>query len=222
MTDILDEDHNHSDTELPHEAKELVLFGDNSTHLEHTSRKPIVKSLARKMKKGAYDHGKAKKLWGHHADKAAQEYTKQHGHAGQKWHELFSTKHRKAAANHWADEHHEGVMSGDQSHVYKEDVDLASEIVFAAMGKKPVGVNINFKEAILERSKELIDDQKCELSGKFMESLKPFKLNPAKKGMWNGWSKKAIGKAKTSAKKDGDVTREREATFALNAKSGKI
>jgi hypothetical protein len=218
MTDILDEDHNHSDTELHPQSKALILHGDNDSHLYHSSTVPIRKNLNKKIKKGTYDHEKAKKLWGYHADRAAQSYTKEHGHAGQKWHELFSTKHRKAAAAHWADEHHEAVITGDSGHVHEDD--MASEIVFAAMGKKPVGVNINFKEAILERSKELIDDQKCELSGKFMESLKPFKLNPAKKGMWNGWSKKAIGKAKSSAKKDGDVTREREATFALNSRNG--
>lgn len=170
MTDIVNEDHNHSDTELHPQAKKLILYGDNDGHLEHTSRKPIVKNLAKKISKGVYDHEKAKKLWGYHADRAAQSYTKEHGHAGQKWHELFSTKHRRAAAAHWADEHHAGVLSGDQSHVYKED--FATEIVYAAMGKMPLDVNINFKDALLERSKELIDDKKVELSGQFMESFK--------------------------------------------------
>lgn len=214
---VIKEDHNHSDTELSHEAKELVLHGDNNSHLYHSSTVPIRKNLNKKIKKGVYDHEKAKKLWGYHADRAAQSYTKEHGHAGQKWHELFAPKHRKAAAKHWADEHHEAVMSGDSGHMHEDET--ASEIVFAAMGKKPLDVNINFKDAVLERSQHLVSEKKSELEGNFMES---FKLNPAKKGMWNGWSEKDISKAKTSAKKDGNVTREREATFALNAKSGKI
>ena len=49
-----------------------------------------------------------------------------------------------------------------------------------------------------------------------------FKLNPAKKGMWKGKSVSDIQKAKTAAKKSGDVTKEREAVFALNAKAGKF
>lgn len=270
---MVNEDHNHSDTELSHEAKELVLHGDNNTHLYHSSTVPIRKNLNKKIKKGVYDHEKAKKLWGYHADRAAQSYTKEHGHAGQKWHELFTPKHRKAAAKHWADEHHEAVISGDTGHMHEDD-SFATEIVFAAMGKKPLDVNDNFKEAILERSKELVDDMKSDLSGHFAEAFgtkdqktgvaggtsqdganavqklhqlrdkkaaeaalvtlkqkrkeaglkesEPFKLNPKKKGMWNGYSEKAIAKAKSTAKKDGNVTREREATFALNAKSGKI
>lgn len=166
----INEDHNHSDTELSQQAKDLILHGDNTSHLYHTSTVPIRKNLNKKIAKGVYDHTKAKKLWGYHADRAAQSYTKEHGHAGQKWHELFSTKHRRQAASHWADEHHESIMSGSQDHVHEDDT--ASEIVFAAMGKKPVEVNINFKQAILERSKEIVDDRKSELSGHFMESFK--------------------------------------------------
>lgn len=49
-----------------------------------------------------------------------------------------------------------------------------------------------------------------------------FKLNPAKKGMWNGKSLGQIEKAKAAAKRSGNVTREREATFAINAKEHKI
>lgn len=216
MTDI-NEDHNHSDTELHPNVKKLIVHGDNDGHLYRTSTVPVRKNLAKKIAKGVYDHSKAKKLWGYHADRAAQSYTKEHGHPGQKWHELFSTKHRRQAAAHWADEHHEAVMSGDKAHMHEDDT--ASEIVFAAMGKKPVEVNTQFKDAILERSKEIIDDRKADIAGTFMES---FKLNSAKKGMWSGYSEKAIAKAKTAAKKDGNVTREREAVFALNAKSHKI
>lgn len=50
----------------------------------------------------------------------------------------------------------------------------------------------------------------------------PFKLNPAKKGMWKGKSVAEIRKAKAAAKRSGNVTREREAVFALNAKAGKF
>lgn len=49
-----------------------------------------------------------------------------------------------------------------------------------------------------------------------------FKLNPAKKGMWKGKTVAEIRAAKAAAKRSGNVTREREATFALNAKAGKF
>ena len=55
-----------------------------------------------------------------------------------------------------------------------------------------------------------------------MKKAKSFKLNPAKKGMWKGKSIADIEKAKTAAKKSGDVTKEREAVFALNAKHHKF
>lgn len=181
MTDIK-EDHNHSDTELHPQAQKLILHGDNDSHLYQSSTVPIRKNLNKKIKKGVYDHEKAKKLWGYHADRAAQSYTKEHGHAGQKWHELFSTKHRKAAAAHWADEHHEAIISGDKAHMH-EDESFASEIVFAAMSNKPVDANINFKNALVERSQELVADTRVELAGKFMdEARKPKPGSPG--GSW--------------------------------------
>lgn len=45
-----------------------------------------------------------------------------------------------------------------------------------------------------------------------------FKLNPKKKGMWKGKNISQIEKAKTKAKKSGNITKEREAQFAINAK----
>ncbi len=54
------------------------------------------------------------------------------------------------------------------------------------------------------------------------QKKKPFKLNPKKKGMWDGKSVEEIETALAAAKKSGDVTREREAVFALNAKRGKF
>ena len=103
---------------MPHEAKELVLHGDNDSQLEYSSKQPIHRNLARKHKKGVYDHEKAKKLWSYHADRAAQSYAKQHGD-GTPWHKMFSTAHRKAAAAHWADMHHDNMKHG----IYEETID---------------------------------------------------------------------------------------------------
>ena len=180
MTDIIAEDHNHSDTELSQKAHDLVLHADNTSHLYHQSHVPVAKNLEKKMKKGVYDHEKAKKLWSYHADRAAQDWTKTHGHVGTKWHEHFPTKVRKEAAAHWADAHH-AEMSAGNYHITKEDV--AAEIVYAAMEGKAASLSSEFTGAIVERSRELLDEKKASLAGKFTDAF----------------TKKSKGFAKTAA-----------------------
>jgi hypothetical protein len=87
--------------EMSHEAHELVLYADNDHHLHRTSEEPIVKNLRRKHAKGVYDSEKAKKLWGYHADRAAQKYAKDHGSKDHPWHKMFPPSARKQAAAHW-------------------------------------------------------------------------------------------------------------------------
>jgi hypothetical protein len=88
------EDADHSATH------ELVLHADNTGHLHHSSHEPIMNNLAKHAARGKYDPDKARKLWGYHADRAAQSYHKEHGGEG-KWHHAFSTATRRAAAHHW-------------------------------------------------------------------------------------------------------------------------
>jgi len=83
-------------------AHELSLYADNDSQLYHTSHKPIIKNLQRKIAKGVYNHEKAKTLWGYHADRAAHKYAKEHGD-GTPWHKMFSPSDRKKAAGHFAD-----------------------------------------------------------------------------------------------------------------------
>jgi hypothetical protein len=178
MTDI-NEDHNHADTELSQKAHDLVLHADNDSHLYKTSHVPVAKNLEKKMKKGVYDHEKAKTLWGYHADRAAQSWNKQHGHVGVKWHEHFPTRVRKEAASHWADAHH-AEMSAGNYHIAKEsEEDFAAEIVYSAMEKKPVELSGNFRDAVLERSRQLVDEKKSDLAGNFMEAFSKKKVTKA-------------------------------------------
>jgi hypothetical protein len=90
---------------MSHEAKELVLHADNDHQMHRSSHEPIMRNLRKKAVKGKYDHEKAKKLWGYHADRAAQTYTQQHGDKHTPWHKAFSPSARKEAAKHWADMH---------------------------------------------------------------------------------------------------------------------
>jgi len=62
-----------------------------------------------------YDHEKATKLWGYHADRAAQKYAKEHGD-GTPWHKMFTPADRKQAARWFAngnkEEIHEALDPG--------------------------------------------------------------------------------------------------------------
>lgn len=93
----------NEENEMSHAARELVLHADNDEHLYRSSHLPIISNLQKKVKKGIYNHDKAKKLWQYHADRAAHSYAKIHGDQGTPWHKMFSVADRKAAASHFAD-----------------------------------------------------------------------------------------------------------------------
>jgi hypothetical protein len=103
-------------TEDSHEATELKIYADNHEDLHHISYAPTMDRLAQDMKKGEYDHSRARVMWGHHADRAAQAYHREFGDKDLKWHEMFPTSARRHAAKAWADESHEMLKSGEYSH----------------------------------------------------------------------------------------------------------
>lgn len=78
----------------------LRLFADNDADLHRQSFKPVMDNLAKKADKGVYDPAKATKLWGYHADRAAQAMHKSSGAPGA-WHQAFPTSVRREAASHW-------------------------------------------------------------------------------------------------------------------------
>lgn len=87
-------------------AHELIQHADNDSDLHRQSHQPIVANLKKKVKKGVYDSGKATKLWGYHADRAAQSYNKKNGDKySPAWHKQFSPAVRKIAAAHWEAHH---------------------------------------------------------------------------------------------------------------------
>ena len=90
-------------------AHELVLHADNNSHLHHGSHMPIINNLKKKAHKGVYDSEKAKKLWGYHADRAAQSYHKEYGDKSQPWHKMFTTHDRRQAAEHFEAKHRDEV-----------------------------------------------------------------------------------------------------------------
>ena len=93
-------------------SRELRLFADNNGGLVRQSLQPIRDNLGKKMDKGVYDPQKAEKLWGYHADRAAQAYVKEHGSPGDKWHAMFPPHVRKEAAAHWEHNERDDIKSG--------------------------------------------------------------------------------------------------------------
>jgi hypothetical protein len=85
---------------LSEPARKLVMHADNDEALHRQSHVPIVANLAKKAKKGVYDPEKARKLWGYHAERAAQSLHKKDKMSGT-WHQHFSTAARKEAAAHF-------------------------------------------------------------------------------------------------------------------------
>lgn len=62
-------------------------------------------------------------------------------------------------------------MAGELSHTHIHKEDFAAEIVYAAMEKKATDAHTQFKDAILERSREIVEDKRIELEGKFSPAL---------------------------------------------------
>ena len=103
-------------------AHELVVHGDNDSHLFHSSREPIIANLKQKVAKGTYDHEKAKKLWNYHADRTAQSYAKEHGDGKTPWHKQFTTADRKQAASHFADQARDEHLNEEVEQIIETEV----------------------------------------------------------------------------------------------------
>lgn len=99
-------------------SRELRLFADNDRDLHRQSLQPIRDNLGKKMDKGSYDPSKAEKLWGYHADRAAQAYHGQYGSADTPWHKMFPPSVRREAASHWERDERSDIKSGS-SRTYK-------------------------------------------------------------------------------------------------------
>lgn len=163
---LVKEDEQLVESDMSHEAVELHLHGDNTSHLYHSSQVPVMKNLEKKFKKGIYDHEKAKILWGYHADRVAQDYHKEYGSKDQPWHKMFSTKHRKEAAAKWADEHRDEMSMGN----FNESVDIENyKMIEAAINDKPSDFENNFVQSITQRILYNLEDVKNDIASTMFE-----------------------------------------------------
>jgi hypothetical protein len=84
-----------------HMVEELDLYAENESAL-YNQKKSILANIARRVKKGAYDHSKAPKLWGYWVTAAAKKY--QHDSPGV----VFNKATRDALAVELADRYRSG------------------------------------------------------------------------------------------------------------------
>jgi len=92
-------------------ARELILFIENDGELYHQRTMPIMKNLARKMRKDTYDPMKAVKLWMYLVDDGAKKYTKEMGSPGDVWHEMWPRKIRLRVAMDLSEQFEEDVAN---------------------------------------------------------------------------------------------------------------
>jgi hypothetical protein len=91
-------------------ADELAMFIVNDGDLYRQNIQPVLKNLAKKIKKGVYDPQKALKLWQYSAQWGAQKYTKEMGIRGNNGsYGMFSPHDRREAAKQLA-EHYEDEL----------------------------------------------------------------------------------------------------------------
>ena len=94
------------------EKRELELFIMNDQDLYRQMFMPIIMNLARKMKRGVYNHQMAPKLWQYLVDQGAKKYVMQHGGTVRN---TFPKRAREELASDLADEQMEMIKAGEYS-----------------------------------------------------------------------------------------------------------
>ena len=101
-----------SGADYAEEKRELELFIMNDQDLYRQMFMPIIMNLARKMKRGVYNHQMAPKLWQYLVDQGAKKYVMQHGGTVRN---TFPKKARMELAKDIADEQMEMIKAGEYS-----------------------------------------------------------------------------------------------------------
>ena len=101
-----------SGADYAEEKRELELFIMNDQDLYRQMFMPIIMNLARKMKRGVYNHQMAPKLWQYLVDQGAKKYVMQYGGTVRN---TFPKKARMELAKDMADEQMEMIKAGEYS-----------------------------------------------------------------------------------------------------------
>ena len=98
-------------------VNELDLFIMNNEDLYRRRFMPIISNLKRKIKKGIYEHEKAKKLSMYLVDDAAKQYVKEYGSVDQDVKDMFPKETRMQVARVIADREKENIEQGEYDEV---------------------------------------------------------------------------------------------------------
>ena len=101
-----------SGADYAEEKRELELFIMNDQDLYRQMFLPIIMNLARKMKRGVYNHQMAPKLWQYLVDQGARKYVMQNGGTVRN---TFPKQARIELAKDMADEQMEMLKAGEYS-----------------------------------------------------------------------------------------------------------
>ena len=101
-----------SGADYAEEKRELELFIMNDQDLYRQMFMPIIMNLARKMKRGVYNHQMAPKLWQYLVDQGARKYVMQNGGTVRN---TFPKQARMELAKDMADEQMEMLKAGEYS-----------------------------------------------------------------------------------------------------------
>ena len=101
-----------SGADYAEEKRELELFIMNDQDLYRQMFLPILMNLARKMKRGVYNHQMAPKLWQYLVDQGARKYVMQNGGTVRN---TFPKQARMELAKDMADEQMEMLKAGEYS-----------------------------------------------------------------------------------------------------------
>jgi hypothetical protein len=101
-----------SGADYAEEKRELELFIMNDQDLYRQMFLPILMNLARKMKRGVYNHQMAPKLWQYLVDQGARKYVMQNGGTVRN---TFPKQARIELAKDMADEQMEMLKAGEYS-----------------------------------------------------------------------------------------------------------
>lgn len=93
---------------MSHDARELALWIENTAEIYQQLAEPTIRTLARHMKRGAYEAAKAVKAWRRVADRAAKHYAKTYDFE-RNWNRIFSVADREACAAYIEDAMRENV-----------------------------------------------------------------------------------------------------------------
>lgn len=98
-------------------ATELVLFVDNDEDLYRQQFLPIIKNIARKIKRGVYNPQLAVKLWMDLMESGAKKYIKEIGgldeDTASSWHEAFPKNIREMAAKEMSEREYNKIINGE-------------------------------------------------------------------------------------------------------------